>query len=97
VSGKIVSLDAAREARSPHMTGRAVCLDCRHEWQAVAPTGIVWLVCPGCSLQRGRFLNHTEVESGTHWTCPCGCDLFYVTPTAFYCPNCGATQPMERK
>lgn len=93
-SGNLISLDAAREARSPHMTGQAICIDCRREWQAVAPVGIRWLTCPECNLQRGRLLNHVEIDSGLHWTCKCGCDLFYATPTCFYCPNCGAVQRM---
>ena len=99
-SGKIVSLDKVREARSPHMTGKAVCLDCRHEWVAVMPVtsdttciGAQWLECPECTLERGRFRFHTT-SPGLHWTCNCGCDLFFVTDKHFYCPNCGAVQRM---
>lgn len=44
---------AAREAREPHWTGTAHCLGCKHEWQAVAPLGTMWLECPKCNLPKG--------------------------------------------
>ena len=94
MTAKVVSLADRKRELEPHMQGRALCLDCHYGWQAVTPTGTVWMFCPKCGLERGRFVAHTEIESGHHWTCRCGCDLFYVTPTAFYCPNCGAEQKM---
>lgn len=91
---KVVSLADAREARTPHMAGKARCLDCRHEWVAVAPSETLWLTCPKCSLSRGRFINHVEIEGEAHWTCNCGNDLFFITKANFYCPNCGTVQRM---
>jgi len=87
----IVDLHAARKEREPHSTGEARCLSCNHEWIAVAPTGTVWLECPECSIEKGRFVAHHE-RSGDHWECDCGCDLFYITPDGMYCPNCGDWQ-----
>lgn len=78
------------EAR-PHTTGRARCLDCKHEWIAVAPCEMVWLDCPSCTLVRGRYIFNFE-RSGYHWTCQCGCDLFHVSAIGVYCPNCGEWQ-----
>jgi len=75
----------------PHAAGRARCLDCRHEWQAVAPVGVRWLECPSCSLERGRFIAQHERE-GPHWYCGCGNDVFQVMPAGVYCPNCGVWQ-----
>lgn len=90
----VVSLEDARKRRKPdpHVTGPAVCLDCRHEWVGVAPDGTVWLACPKCTLVRGRFIGHVVIGGASHWTCNCGCDLFHVTKENFYCPNCGAVQ-----
>lgn len=90
-SDNVVWLDAERQKREPHLTGRARCLACKHEWQAVAPVGAVWLACPACSLNRGRLLNHVEWPDPV-WHCACGCDLFYVAEDAICCPNCGEAQ-----
>lgn len=91
----IIDFTAARLEREPHSTGLAVCLDCKHEWQAVAPAEVMWLECPACGLERGRFKHHHERED-MHWECACGNDLFSITPEGVYCPNCGAWQePFE--
>lgn len=89
---KVVSLADEREKRSPHMQGKARCLACKQEWRAVAPVGTIWLACPSCTLERGRFITYCEMEGVEHWTCNCGCDVFYVTRTNSYCPNCGTVQ-----
>jgi len=86
----VVDLQAEREKRRPHSTGRARCLDCKHEWQSVAPSGTVWLECPKCSLVRGRFIFPHELPEGTGvWHCNCGNTLFEVLVDGFFCPNCG--------
>lgn len=92
----VVNLDDKRRERGPHMQGAALCLSCHVKWQAVAETqsGAKWLQCPACYLMRGRFVNHVEIDGAAHWTCKCGNDLFFATPTCFYCPNCGAVQNM---
>ena len=89
---KVANLQEEREKRSPHMTVKARCLACKHEWVAVAPTGTIWLTCPSCTLERGRFVAQVERHGIEHWHCNCGCDLFYVTKTDSYCPNCGTVQ-----
>ena len=85
--GDVVELDAQR----PHLEGKARCLACQHAWVAVAPLGVIWLECPSCSLERGRFVAQVERE-GPHWHCRCENDLFYVTRDGYYCPNCGSWQ-----
>lgn len=87
----VVDLEAERERRSPHSTGKARCLDCRHEWTAVAPVGVLWLECPACTLERGRFVAQHERDE-PHWHCLCGNTLFYVVRDGYYCPNCGTAQ-----
>ena len=84
----VISLAARREENMPHVSGIAICLDCKHEWAAVAPVGVVWLECPSCSLARGRFKYQHE-RDGEQWKCNCGNDLFHVKPEGIYCPNCG--------
>lgn len=87
----VINLQAARQEREPHSSGKARCLACKHEWVAVAPVGAVWIECPSCTLTRGGFIApHWRDEH--HWTCNCGCDLFHATPEGFYCPNCGEAQ-----
>jgi len=83
----VVSLDAFR----PHATGKAQCLDCHHEWVAVAPIGEVWLECPACTLLRGRYV-FPFVRDGEEWACNCGNDLFHIKREGAYCPNCGVWQ-----
>lgn len=79
------------ESEVPHLVGRAECLACHHHWEAVALVGAVWLVCPSCEVKRGVFINRIERDAPS-WRCDCGNDLFTVTPTDVYCPNCGAIQ-----
>jgi ribosomal protein S27E len=88
VAGNIISLDDYL----PHSTGRARCLDCKHEWIAVSRTGYRWLECPSCSLYRGRFIGQHERDE-PHLHChECNNELFYVLAEGVYCPNCGEWQ-----
>lgn len=89
----VINLSELREEKMPHTSGVAVCLNCKHEWVAVAPHvgEVLWLECPSCGLIRGRFKYHHE-RSGEHWTCNCGSELFYIKAGVPYCPNCGAWQ-----
>lgn len=94
---EVVSLDDKRREREPHITGWAKCLQCGGKWVAVVhATGVAekWLECKFCQTNKARFVNHVEIDGAAHWTCKCGNDLFFATPTCFYCPNCGAVQNM---
>lgn len=51
----VIDLAQAKADREPHLSGAAVCLACKHEWVAVAPVGTVWMECPACSIERGRY------------------------------------------
>ena len=88
---EILSLAAAREERAPHLSGRAMCLGCRHAWQAVAPVGTVILDCPKCGLEKGRYVGLVETDT-PRWTCDCGNDLFHITTNDIYCVGCGIKQ-----
>jgi Zn finger protein HypA/HybF involved in hydrogenase expression len=91
MTAEIIPLQQAKEEREPHLSGKARCLACKHEWIAVAPMGVTWLECPACSLERGRYVAQVKKEV-PHWHCDCGNNLFYVTENGYYCPNCGLDQ-----
>jgi predicted RNA-binding Zn-ribbon protein involved in translation (DUF1610 family) len=81
----------AAETESTRLSGTARCISCERQWEAVAPTGTVWLECPACGLLRGRFVYPCE-RPDPHWICGCGNELFHMTPDGIYCPNCGEWQ-----
>ena len=87
---EIIGIDSLKAA--PHNSGLARCMVCKHEHQAVAPVGVVWMECPECHAQKALFVGSCERRGEAHWTCACGNDLFHATPEGFYCPNCGEWQ-----
>jgi hypothetical protein len=80
------------EPAPPFVQGEAFCLQCRYEWQAVAPAGKsaceILLECPQCQTMTGR-LRYDFAPEGEFWQCHCGNQLFYITPDGHFCPNCG--------
>jgi hypothetical protein len=88
----VIDLAAERESRDPHMSGEARCIACGHVWTAVAPVGTTWLECPECRTEKGLFTGACLPEGGEMWTCECGCEVFFITPHAVQCYNCGAHQ-----
>ncbi len=91
---EVVELSSWKEKEETESTstGKAVCINCRYDWEAVAPAGVEWLECPQCHLMRGKFFHEHLRTSEMHWHCHCGNDLFYMTPNGMYCPNCGDWQ-----
>lgn len=80
------------QERSPHITGMARCLACKHEWIAVAPVGVYELQCPECTGWKGVFKNPVGSSDRPTFECNCGCHLFYIThPFEVNCWSCGAT------
>lgn len=71
------------------IVGTGVCLNCKHEWQAIAPTGVVSLECPSCNAHRGVWKGLAGPDSGNVWTCNCGCQYFMLTDTHTLCIGCG--------
>ena len=73
----ILDFAAAKLERTPHAAGQAQCMDCKHEWAAVAPVGVVALDCPQCSSPRGRFKYEFSADEGDAlFTCNCGSTLY---------------------
>ncbi len=72
-----------------HMSGPAFCAACKHRWTAVAIIGSIWLQCPNCETEKGRFEWPVLAKEVSHFECNCGNDLFHITEEYVYCPNCG--------
>lgn len=90
--GDVVELRQA-EPKESHVTGEAFCVQCNHEWVAVAPAGTTQLECPECRTEKGLFKFPCRPPEGEQvWTCNCGNHLFYMTPDGHLCPNCGTHQ-----
>ena len=81
----------------PHLTGSAHCLACKHEWEAVAPVGTVWLECPNCTSLKGTLRTPAYPEDDVPiLMCGCGCELFVILKDCLQCTQCGnAFDPME--
>ena len=87
--GDLVNLAEERHARMTNLKGAAMCLSCRHEWEACAPVGETVFECPKCSMMQGRMVYEVTRQGGS-WVCNCGNDLFKIAPEGSYCPCCGA-------
>ena len=80
--------------RRPHVSGKAKCLHCKHEWVAVAPEMASPLECPECGLDKGVFSGLASRAELLHYTCGCGSDTFFLSENGPYCANCGEWAPM---
>lgn len=94
--GKVIDLNQYKEDNTECITGTAMCVQCRHQWEAVQPVdGEKWLECPSCKLMRGHFYYHVSAPGGEVYECQCGNQLFIVTPTGTWCPNCATYLIMD--
>jgi hypothetical protein len=87
---QVIDLAAAREERTPHLSGAAVCLNCRHQWIAVAPVGVFQMECPSCHTEKGVW--NRPVGDDLVWMCNCGSYHFAITKTHALCLHCGTLQ-----
>lgn len=86
-----------REPDDPHAAGPAICLECRHEWVAVAPWGKLNFDCPACGTGKGVW-RYPFKTRGTVMICNavlddggrCFNDAFEIRPTGVYCYRCGS-------
>ena len=89
---KVVSINKNEKFAS----GEAFCLNCNHEWTAIAPVGTIQLECTNCKTMKGLFRFPFHVSEGeVYRQCSCGNSLFYLTPQGHLCPNCGNYQLYE--
>jgi DNA-directed RNA polymerase subunit RPC12/RpoP len=95
--GKKKALGSANDDTSQWATGPARCMDCKHEWIAVAPAGTRFFECPSCASGKGFFKHPFYPEEDTYsWACNCGNDLFFVQTDGILCPGCGTLQSFPR-
>lgn len=88
----VVNLDDHR----PHAGGPALCLECRHEWHAVAPVGVLSFECPQCGTSKGCWMGVCiPAEKTPIYTCECGNDLFFVLMDGTLCAKCGVKHNPE--
>lgn len=85
---------ALPEPKDPVFEGPAICLNCRHEWQAEAPVGVWQLECPACTTMKGLFRYPVGANANDlFFACNCGCEALtaYKRGDYFYlrCMNCG--------
>ena len=86
--GTVTKLPTILE-RGPHLAGEAFCIQCKHKWVAVAPSGTVDLECPSCHTMKGLLKYPCEPENSA-WVCYCGCHVFMISElTNIICWNCG--------
>lgn len=79
------------EPTTPHLSGRCVCLGCKHEWVGVVPVGVISMECPQCHLQKGVHVGIAVPD--TAWQCgTCNALLFFMTPAGAQCSVCGVKQ-----
>jgi hypothetical protein len=77
-------------ANLPHTEGPAVCLQCKHEWHCVAPTGTMAFECPECGTMKGVFQGICMPDDV--YECECGCSYCFIAGTgSVMCVNCGVT------
>lgn len=80
--------------KEPHLSGKAICRGCGHEFVAVVPVGTVDFDCPECGANKAIYKNFVFPDTDL-WQCNCGNDLFVVTKGYFMCIQCGETQNFE--
>jgi hypothetical protein len=73
--------------RSDHVTGSAICLQCGHTFQSIAPAGVHAFECPSCHTNKAVFQN--GIEPPIFYVCECGCNLFVLSEYGSICWKCG--------
>jgi hypothetical protein len=91
----VIDLDQRRLAKAPHREGPARCLNCKHEWHAVAPVGTWQLECPACGTSQGLFDGVSSTE-GDQLMCDCGALVFCIDRRGPYCCHCGARPDVDQ-
>jgi hypothetical protein len=84
-------IEFKKPEKDPHGQGLAFCICCKHEWQAVEPSGTFdGFECPECGSFKGKFKYEFMPAVGdVHFVCNCGNALFYIMPEGHLCANCG--------
>jgi hypothetical protein len=83
MTAEVVDINANR----PHLSGKAKCLECHHEWVNVAPAGLHHFECPKCGLLKGVY--HAVVMPDELFQCHCGCASYFIGRYGCMCALCG--------
>ena len=93
---EVFNFEDEKQKRTPHFQGRAKCLDCKHEWQAVWPkeAGIIDLECPSCGMVKGLPVGTVRPQDDAKifvcLRCDTGCVHFHITSEwKAFCCYCG--------
>ena len=75
------------------MQGQAICLNCKHTWQAVCPVGCAVMECPSCGSMKGCFNAPVLPKGMPYLECNCGNHLFIARQDEkVQCSHCGIIQ-----
>lgn len=92
----VTDLNEYREAQKPHVSGAAVCLSCKHEWEAIAPVERepACLECPSCGLHKGEMDGNCAPDDDEPlWRCHCDNAQFFIVAAGAFCIGCGSVTP----
>lgn len=79
------------EKKEKWASGKAICMSCKHEEITVAPVGIIDMECSSCGSMKSRWKYEFRPDEDIS-TCNCGNQMFYMTRSGHFCPNCGQYQ-----
>jgi len=88
----VVDFESAKQARSRHIGGPCRCMNCGHEWVAVAPAGSpAGLECTECGLSKGVLREFIGADVGQErYVCnQCESDVYMIEPHGAVCVGCG--------
>ncbi len=93
----VTSLSEFKKEREPHSIGKAICQNCKHEWEAVCHIPVTnELECEKCGTFKGVFKGFIgEHEDSLVFQCNCGSDLFSITPNYVRCVSCGEATSLD--
>lgn len=85
--GEVVDINA----KQPHLSGKVLCLNCKHVWTGVSPVGMIHqLECPACGMMKGVFSNIVFPVGEHVLTCECDNYHFVVrVDNSKMCSLCG--------
>ena len=87
----VTDLNAFREENTPHTSGAIICMNCKHEWEGVAPVGTTDMDCPSCGCAKGVHKQFIGPSAGVLYTCNvCDGTLFtFRDDFSALCAGCG--------
>jgi Zn finger protein HypA/HybF involved in hydrogenase expression len=87
---EVIDFAQAKRDRTPSREGKALCLNCKFCWEAVAPSATVSLQCPQCRTMQGVFMGLAHTPDHAQLQCLCGSFFFFADEIGAYCAHCGS-------